>query len=141
MVTSSSEQVHKNYLGALTVIERILERLYRERYALLARSSAIPASIAPELKSGQATDQAARAVANLDRSIERLEKIRGWLTEDHQLLTLIDETINQRVRALERRRQRFDVQMALATTLGGALLGWLLAAISSPHDLLRLLGL
>src|SRR5690348_1208191 len=58
MVTSSSKQVHKNYSSALTAIERILERLYRERNALLARSAAIPASIAPDVKSGQATDQA-----------------------------------------------------------------------------------
>jgi hypothetical protein len=76
----------------------------------------------------------------LDQSIERLETIKQWLIEDHHLLALVDEAINQHVQRMEQRSQHFNLQVAVATTIGGALLGWLLAAISSPQDLLRLLG-
>lgn len=132
--TVSAQQAHND---ALAAIGRILERLYHERKVLLSRSSHVSTSA---VKSGQTTDQMTRTLSELERSIEHLETIRGWLAEDHQLLTLIDEAIHQRVRQMERRSQRFNIHMALATTIGGAVLGWLLAAVSSPQNLMRLLG-
>jgi hypothetical protein len=126
---------------ALTAIERILGQLYHRRNSLLASFTGMTTPIGPTAKSEQPPVPVTRTILELERSIERLETMKNWLTEDPQLLALIDAVINQRVRAMERRSKRSNIEMALVTTIGGALIGWLLAAISSPHDFLRLLGL
>src|SRR5581483_1360656 len=118
---------------SLRAIDHLLEQLYGERMALIA---SIFDTSALHVKSGRSPDQASRTISDLDRSIERLENIKTWLAEDRQLLALVDEAIGQHMRQMERRTHRFDVQLALTTSIGGALLGWLLATVSSPQDLL-----
>lgn len=123
--------------GILAAVELLLKQLHEERDAHL---SPTPDTSPSPTKSGQPTEDATRVIADLDRSIERLENIKMWLTEDRQLLAMVDGAIVQHVRQMERRTNRFNMQLTLGATIGGALLGWLLAAVSSPQDLLRLLG-
>lgn len=145
MPTQSHKQAYAGILtpdplvssNVLTAVDYLLGHLYGERATLL--SPAI-GTLSSSTKSPQPIDQTAMIISDLDRSIERLENIKKWLSEDRQLLALVDGAIGRHVQQMERQAHRFDVRLALTTTIGGAVLGWFLAAISSPHDLLQLLG-
>lgn len=137
-VSNRGNESEQNLDSMLSAIECIRRQLYHERDTILSSSANMPILIA---KSKQPNKPTSRTVSDLDRSIERLETIKQWLTEDNHLLALVDDAINRRVQEMEHHSQHLNIQLALVTTVGGALLGWLLAAISSPHDLLRLLGL
>jgi hypothetical protein len=77
---------------------------------------------------------------DLDLFIHRLKQIRDWLQQDARLLPVVDDVIGKQVRALEQQQARQNYRLALLTTMGGAILGWLISLLGTPTTILRLLG-
>jgi hypothetical protein len=53
------------------------------------------------------------------------------------MLELVDDYIGDRVHAMERRVNRFNVGLTVVSMLGGGVLGWILSAVQGPGILLR----
>lgn len=88
-----------------------------------------------------ATDISAEvSLEDLQRFIDRLKTIEGWLREDEGLVPVVDRFIAQQVRNMEQRAWRKNLALTIVTTVAGAALGWLLAALVSPDSLLHWLG-
>jgi hypothetical protein len=73
------------------------------------------------------TDEA--RFADLGETLLRLQQIKAWLQADQRLLPIIDEYIGMQVRSQARKDRRQSWAIAAATTIIGALLGWLLSAL------------
>ncbi len=76
-----------------------------------------------------------KSLEDLTIFLSRLKQIKEWFTQDTRLLPLVDEFIGQRVKAMEKRTNSVNTWIAVATTIVGAFLGWLVSALSSPATL------
>jgi hypothetical protein len=69
--------------------------------------------------------------------LARLKQIRDWFQQDQRLLPIVDEYIGKQVKASEHRTNAHNTQLAVITTIVGAVLGCLIPAVSStPLELL-----
>ena len=80
---------------------------------------------------------AEESVQDLNLFLTRLTQIHDLMQQDPRLLEVVDASIGQQVQAMEKRQQHANIQMAVITTLVGAILGWLTAALASPLALLH----
>jgi hypothetical protein len=76
-----------------------------------------------------------RSLEDLTVFLSRLKQIKEWFTQDQRLLPLVDEYIGQRVSSMEKRTNTVNTFVAVGTTIVGALLGWLVSALSSPANI------
>ncbi len=81
------------------------------------------------------SEAAEEIIAALDQRISRLERVRDWIDEDHELATLIDTTIGNQVKKEMRRQRRFNVVLNVSLLI----LGWLLSLLSTPDTLFTLI--
>jgi hypothetical protein len=65
-------------------------------------------------------------------TISHLRQIKEYLTTDPHLLPLVDHFIGQKVIASEKRTNAVNAWIAVATTIVGAILGWLVSVVF-PH--------
>ena len=56
------------------------------------------------------------------------------------MLPGLDAAIGTQVRELERRQTKQNYSLAFVTTIGGAILGWLVSLLGTPTTVLHLLG-
>ncbi|HEY7834373.1 MAG TPA: hypothetical protein VIG30_12430 [Ktedonobacterales bacterium] len=78
-----------------------------------------------------------RSLEDMSLFLSRLKQIRDWLEQDDRLLPVVDTYIGQQVMAAEKRGSARDMRMAVATTLVGAVLGWLMASLAAPNTMLH----
>src|SRR5713101_5360380 len=76
------------------------------------------------------------AVEKLDQQLARLEQIREWLAQDHNLRNLVDAAIAMQVGASERRQRWLSILLTVVSLLVGSLLS-LLATPATLTDLLK----
>ena len=76
-----------------------------------------------------------KSLEDLTVFLARLKQIKEWFTQDTRLLPIVDEYISQRVQAMEKRTNSLNIRLGIITTIGGAILGWLVSALSSPNAL------
>jgi hypothetical protein len=69
--------------------------------------------------------------------LSRLKQMKEWLQEDDRMLTIVDNYIGQRVRAMEKRTNAVNLRLAVITTAAGAALGWLTSLAQTPAALLH----
>jgi hypothetical protein len=81
-----------------------------------------------------------RTLNDLDIILARLGQVKEWLQQDSRLLPLVDDYIGAQVRAMEQRQTRQNVGLAVATTIGEALLGWSVSLLGTPTSLLHLIS-
>ena len=124
-------------------LDRAIERVEAE-----ARSLAAQAPPDGAVRGGgvgaldkPAGGEAGPSLEDLTVFLSRLKQMKEWLQEDARLLPLVDGVIGQHVKAAEKRANALNVQMAVITTLVGALLGWLLSSVQGPASLLSQLHL
>lgn len=79
---------------------------------------------------GASGAEMAHQIENMELLIARLRQIKDLLKQDSRLLPLVDGYIGQQVHAMEQRQVRFNVVLAVVTTLIGVVLGWLLSAVA-----------
>lgn len=110
--------------GLLTGIDKAIAQLEAQAKELQAaapygsaqRGAAAPAAAGPSLD-------------DMALTISRLKRIRDDLQTDERLLPLVDSFIGQRVKASEKRTNAVNVWIAVATTVIGAILGWLVSGL------------
>jgi hypothetical protein len=119
-------------------LDRAIERVEAE-----ARSLAAQAPTAGAVRGGAAGalektagGEAKPSLEDLTVFLSRLKQMKEWLQEDARLLPVVDGVIGQHVKAAEKRANALNVQIAVITTLVGALLGWLLSSVQGPASLL-----
>lgn len=141
--TSTSSQL-------LSDIDRAIERVEAEARALQEKSPApgairggplpppAPAPAGAAFGGASATVGVAAkpSLDDLTVFLSRLKQMKEWLQEDERLLPVVDGVIGQQVKAAEKRANALNVQIAVITTLIGALLGWLLSSVQGPSALL-----
>ena len=136
MATTSSQLVAD--------IDRAIERVEAEARALQAQSPSAgavrggpPPAPAPAGAASATVGVAAKpTLDDLTVFLSRLKQMKEWLQEDERLLPVVDGVIGQQVKAAEKRANALNVQIAVITTLIGALLGWLLSSVQGPASLL-----
>lgn len=101
--------------------------------------SSQPARQAAPVGSAQGALESA-SLDELTLFVSRLRQIRDWLQQDSRLLPVVDEFIGQQVAASEKRNTRRNLTIAGATTVAGALLGWLFSSLATPSNLLSQLS-
>jgi hypothetical protein len=100
------------------------------------------AAPAPAAEAAGASAQAqTHTLEDLTVFIARLKQMKEWLQQDERLLPVVDSYIGQKVQAMEKRTNAANIQLAVITTIGGALLGWLISALQSPSAILHAIGL
>ncbi len=72
--------------------------------------------------------------------IHLLKQMRDWLRQDPRLFPVVDDAIGRQVREMERRQTQQNYRLAFVTTVGGAILGWLISLLGTPTTVLHLLG-
>jgi hypothetical protein len=134
----------------LTGLDRLIEAVDEQEQALRQITPdggrrSVGRSAAPRPSDGADTgglapaSNAALSVEDLTVFLVRLRQMKEWLEKDQRLLTVVDDCIHQRVRAMEHRTNTFNVQLALLGALLGSVFGWLISAAQSPTALLQLL--
>jgi hypothetical protein len=123
----------------VTDLDRVIERVEAEARSLAAQAPAAGAvrggaAGAPETTAG---GEAKPSLEDLTVFLSRLKQMKEWLQEDARLLPIVDGVIGQHVQAAEKRTNALNVQIAVITTLVGALLGWLLSSVQGPAPLLH----
>jgi hypothetical protein len=71
----------------------------------------------------------APSLDDLALTVSRLKQIKDWFEHDPRLLPVVDSFIGQKVQAAEKRTNAMNLWIALATTVIGAILGWLASSI------------
>ena len=82
---------------------------------------------------GAAAPAAAPSLDDMALTIAHLKQIKDYLTSDERLLPLVDSFIGQKVKASEKRTNVLNVWIAVATTIVGAILGWLVSGVLPQH--------
>jgi hypothetical protein len=125
----------------LAGIERTIELVEAEARALAQEQAPQAAQRSAAGAVGGAADRDAQghSLEDLTVFLSRLKQMKDWLQDDQRLLGVVDGYIGQRVTAMEKRSNAFNIQLAVITTLVGALLGWILSAVSGPSQLLSLI--
>src|SRR5215469_13850833 len=85
-----------------------------ERGAAAPAVAAVPGAPAPTLD-------------DLALTLSRLKQIKDWFEHDQRLLPIVDSYIGQKVKASEKRTNTVNTWIAVATTVIGAILGWLVS--------------
>lgn len=80
-----------------------------------------------------------RPLDDLDLFVARLRQLKDWLQQDPRLLPLVDDYIGVQVRAMEKRQTWQNINLAVATTLIGVLLGWASSLLGTPASVLHFL--
>jgi len=72
---------------------------------------------------------------DLALTLSRLKQIKDWFEHDERLLPVVDSFIGQKVKASEKRTNAINLWIAAATTVVGAILGWLISVLPAhlPH--------
>lgn len=86
---------------------------------------------------GESGGDEAYHLDELEVFAQRLTQIIRWLEHDHDLLTVVDQHIGQQGKQLDQQRARRDSRLAVITTVGGAILGWLISAAATPLQVLQ----
>lgn len=114
-------------------IDRSIELIEQQAHAL--QEGAPPA--AQRGGAGAPAIQPGQTLEDLTMLLARLKQIRDWFQQDQRLLPIVDEYIGKQVKASEQRTNAHNTRLAVITTLVGAILGWLISAVSStPVELL-----
>jgi hypothetical protein len=71
----------------------------------------------------------APSLDDLALTLSRLKQIKDWFEHDQRLLPIVDSFIGQKVKASEKRTNTLNLWLAVATTVIGAVLGWLASVI------------
>jgi hypothetical protein len=120
----------------LAGIDHLIENLQQQ-------SQILRATQLPHVRQEQeGTEDISKPVHTLDEVhlfIGRLSQIQKWLMEDPHLLQIVDRHLSQHVKAMEKHQRTHELWFAIATTLAGAILGWLVSALASPVALWHLL--
>jgi hypothetical protein len=87
-------------------------------YGSAQRGAAAPAAAAP-----------APSLDDMALTISRLKQIKDWFEHDERLLPVVDSFIGQKVKASEKRSTAINAWIAVATTIVGAILGWLVSGL------------
>jgi hypothetical protein len=66
---------------------------------------------------------------DLALTLSRLKQIKDWFEHDERLLPVVDSFIGQKVKASEKRTNAVNTWIAVATTIVGAILGWLVSGL------------
>ena len=120
----------------LTGVDTLIVLLERQAADLASKSESAPGAVRGVPAPGVLGEQ----MDDLDLFIRRLKQMRDWLRQDPRLLPVVDDAIGKQVRDLERRQTWQNYRLAFATTVGGALLGWLISLLGTPTTVLHLLG-
>ena len=110
----------------------IVEGVDKALAALEAQAQELQAGPATGAQRSTATGTIAAGVPSLDDlalTISRLKQIKDWFQQDQRLVPIIDEFIGQKVKASEKRTNTYNTWLAVATTVVGALLGWLVSTV------------
>jgi hypothetical protein len=94
-------------------------------------------AVGSQIGGSQAAGAPVRSLEDMALFLSRLKQIRDWLEQDDRLLPVVDNYIGQQVLAAEKRGNARDMRMAVATTLVGAVLGWLTASLAAPNTMLH----
>ena len=94
-------------------------------YGSAERGAAAPAAAAPGAP--------APTLDDLALTLSRLKQIKDWFEHDQRLLPIVDSYIGQKVKASEKRTNALNAWIAVATTIVGAILGWLVSGILPQH--------
>ena len=140
--TETATKVDAAVSPLLAGIERTIELVEAEAHALAQEQAPQAAQrSAAGAVGGAAVDRDAQghSLEDLTVFLSRLKQMKDWLQDDQRLLGVVDGYIGQRVTAMEKRSNAFNIQLAVITTVVGAALGWLLSAVSGPSQLLSLL--
>ena len=77
---------------------------------------------------------------DLEVFAQRLKQIKRWLEQDRHLLTVVDDHISQQAHLVAQRQARQNRRLAVLTTVGGAIIGWLLSSAQTPLQVLHSIG-
>lgn len=120
----------------LTGVDTLIELLESEAADLASKGASRPAGVkgvpAPSVPDEQLDD--------LDQFIARLKQVRDWLRQDPRLLPVVDDAIGKQVHEFERRQSQQNYRLAFITTVGGAILGWLISSFGTPATVWHLFG-
>jgi len=131
MESYQDQQVSKVFAAIDGAIRRIEERLQQLR-------SELPEGAEGGTRGASAAEMV-HQIENMELLIARLRQIKDLLKQDSRLLPLVDGYIGQQVHAMEQRQARFNVALAVLTTLIGVVLGWLLSAVTPVSIVVPLL--
>ena len=120
------EQTNSQLLAGIDKAIAQLEAQAKELQAATPYGSAQRGAAAPAATLAPTLDDMAL-------TISRLRQIKEYLTTDPHLLPLVDSFIGQKVKASEKRTNVLNVWIAVATTIVGAILGWLVSGVLPQH--------
>jgi hypothetical protein len=98
------------------------------------------AAVAPGPSATDGTPPTAPSLEDLTVFMVRLKQMKDWLQQDPRLLDIVDDCIKQHVHGMELRVSRQNFRLAIVSTIGGAILGWLLSALQAPAGVLHLIA-
>jgi hypothetical protein len=101
-----------------------------------SRGGAVAAGLAAPAGTAPATP----SLEDLTVFMVRLKQMKDWLQQDPRLLDIVDDCIKQHVQGMELRVSRQNFRLAVLSTIGGAILGWLLSALQTPGGVFHLLA-
>ena len=116
--------------GLLVGIDKAIAQLQAEAQELQA---AAPAGTVSRGAAAGASSVTTPSLDDLAVTISRLKQIKDWFEHDERLLPVVDSYIGQKVKASEKRTNTVNTWIAVATTVVGAILGWLVSGILPQH--------
>jgi hypothetical protein len=130
----------------LAGLDRLLDTVEEQVRSLREEVPGTERGAGPSAAGSTAAPTAPSAAHGLGANLEdltvfmvRLKQMMEWLQQDQRLLTVVDDSIRQHVRKMERRVNALNLRIAFLTTVGGAVLGWLLSTVQGPSALLHIL--
>jgi hypothetical protein len=129
------EQTSSGLLAGIDKAIAQLEAQAKELQAAAPYGSAQRGAAAPAAASAPAP-----SLDDMALTISHLKQIKDWFEHDERLLPVVDSFIGQKVKASEKRTNAVNAWIAVATTIVGAILGWLVSSLQSPTTLLSHFG-
>jgi hypothetical protein len=129
------EQTSSGLLAGIDKAIAQLEAQAKELQAAAPYGSAQRGAAAPAAASAPAP-----SLDDMALTISHLKQIKDWFEHDERLLPVVDSFIGQKVKASEKRTNAINTWIAVATTVVGAILGWLVSSLQSPAALLSRFG-
>lgn len=122
----TGEQTNSQLLAGIDKAIAQLEAQAKELQAATPYGSAQRGAAAPAAAGAPTLD-------DLALTLSHLKQIKDWFEHDERLLPIVDSFIGQKVKASEKRTNVLNVWIAVATTIVGAILGWLVSGVLPQH--------
>ena len=119
------EQANSQLLAGIDKAIAALEAEAKEIQAATPYGSTERGAAAPAVAA--APGAPAPTLDDLALTLSRLKQIKDWFEHDQRLLPIVDSYIGQKVKASEKRTNTVNTWIAVATTVIGAILGWLVS--------------